>query len=100
MCAIGICTNGTLYPSLYITLYITKDVHYNKIKVDSRQIQNVETRKQRMSKLMNIISFEQHLHYNENGTLELNGIIKNNEFRIEIKRNYLLQQHQALSLII
>jgi len=61
--------------------------------VDWRQKQNVE---QRVPKLMNIISFEQHLHCNENGTLvELNGIIKNNELRVEIKSNYVLQKHQA-----
>jgi len=49
-----------------------------------------------MPNLMNIISFDQHLHCNENDTLvELNGIIKNNELRVEIKSKYVLQQHQA-----
>jgi len=45
---------------------------------------------------MNIVNFEQHLlYYNyKNDTLvELNGIIKNNELRVEIKNNYDLQQH-------
>jgi len=51
-------------------------------------MQDVETRKQRVPNLMKIISFEQHLHCNENDTLiKLNGIIKNNELRIKIKSN-------------
>jgi len=66
-----------------------------KLLVDWRQMQDVETRKQRVPNLMNIVNFEQHLYCNENDTL-VEGITKNNVLRIEIKSNYFLQQYQAL----